>query len=104
MHFLHIPNGRKIILITGKEHSHRSSEFWPAISRRELKYLSPYSGTKNPRTIMFSFVLGAVSEGLKSGCKSTDSLVPVTDVILAQVKQWFHGLAFTLITPGGNSI
>lgn len=69
MRFLPILTGGKRILITGEEHSYNSSEFWPAISRREYKYLNPHCGTK---AIVFSFVPGAVSEGHKSGCKATD--------------------------------
>lgn len=76
------------MLVIGEEHSYNSREFWPAISRREHKWLNPCCGTK---AIVFSF---SVSEGHKSGC---DSPVPATDVILAQVNHWSHRLAFTLI-------
>lgn len=84
-----------MILITGEEQSYNTSEFWPAISRRGYKYLYPCSSTK--------FFPGEVSEGHKSGCKTTGSLVLGTDHVPAQVNQ-FHMLAFTLIGPGCNFI
>lgn len=73
-----------MIVITGEEQSYNTTEFWPAISRREHKNMCPYSRTK---AIIFSFVPGAVSEGQKSGCKITDHLVLGADVIPAQVNQ-----------------
>lgn len=101
MHFLHILAGGKMILITGGEQSYNTSEFWPAISRREHKYLNRCSRTK---ASIFSFVPGVVSEGHMSECKTTDSLVLGTVLIPAQVNQWFHMLAFTLVGPACNFI
>lgn len=53
---------------------------------------------------MVPFVPGAVSEGHKSRCKITDPLLLGTDLIPAQVNQWFHMMAFTLIGSGYDFI
>lgn len=90
-----------MILITGEEQSYNTSEFWPAASRREHKYLNHCSRTK---ASIFSFVPGVVSEGHMSGCKTIDSLVLGTVLIPAQVNQWFHMLAFTLVGLGCNFV